>query len=193
MSLPRRFGRFARGFVSGVSEGSDPAGSEFDRSKPNFEDYLRTGVRRGENLRDALGVAWRSASEEWRRAEERRIREEQEEAIRREREFPFSETRRPEGEAGFGERMRERVRERVREDSGTPFKVRKYSPEILRAYDRLGLLPGAAPYEVDRKRRDMVKKFHPDRFTDPEKRVRAEKVTAEINAAHDLIARNSRR
>jgi curved DNA-binding protein CbpA len=44
--------------------------------------------------------------------------------------------------------------------------------------------------EVDRKRRELVKRFHPDRFSDPEKRVRAERVTAEINAAHDSIERH---
>jgi curved DNA-binding protein CbpA len=43
--------------------------------------------------------------------------------------------------------------------------------------------------EVDRKRRELVKRFHPDRFSDPEKRLRAERVTAEINAAHDAIER----
>jgi curved DNA-binding protein CbpA len=44
--------------------------------------------------------------------------------------------------------------------------------------------------EVDRKRRELVKRFHPDRFSDPEKRLRAERVTAEINAAHDTIERH---
>jgi curved DNA-binding protein CbpA len=44
--------------------------------------------------------------------------------------------------------------------------------------------------EVDKKRRELVKRFHPDRFSDPEKRVRAERVTAEINAAHDAIERH---
>ena len=47
--------------------------------------------------------------------------------------------------------------------------------------------------EVDRKRRDLVKKFHPDRFPDPDKRARAEKVTAEINAAHDTVERHATR
>jgi curved DNA-binding protein CbpA len=44
--------------------------------------------------------------------------------------------------------------------------------------------------EVDRKRRDLIKRFHPDRFSDPEKRVRAERLTAEINAAHDTVERH---
>jgi curved DNA-binding protein CbpA len=47
--------------------------------------------------------------------------------------------------------------------------------------------------EVDRKRRELVKKFHPDRFPDPEKRARAERLTAEINAAHDAIERHVQR
>lgn len=196
MSLPRRLGRFARGFVAGVSE--DSHASSYDPAKPSFEDYLRTSRRRSENLKDALGVAWRSASEEWRIREEQRIREEAEEREAYEREMrdrgsfgsPSSgyEQRPP----GFGERMRERVRDRVRDDS-QPFIPKKYSPEVLKAYDRLDLLPGTEFAEVDRKRREMVKKFHPDRFTDPDKRLRAERVTAEINAAYDLIKRSAGR
>jgi curved DNA-binding protein CbpA len=62
-------------------------------------------------------------------------------------------------------------------------------PGVLAAYNRLSLAPGAAMEEVDRKRRELVKRSHPDRFSDPEKRVRAERVTAEINAAHDTIER----
>ncbi|MGH3088649.1 MAG: J domain-containing protein, partial [Rubrobacteraceae bacterium] len=66
----------------------------------------------------------------------------------------------------------------------------KYPPEILRAYERLDLVPGTSLSEVDRKRREMIKKYHPDRFPDPDKRARAERVTAEINAAHDAIERH---
>jgi DnaJ-class molecular chaperone len=65
-----------------------------------------------------------------------------------------------------------------------------YPANVLAAYNRLGLAPGAPMDEVDRKRRELVKRFHPDRFSDPEKRVRAERVTAEINAAHDAIERH---
>ncbi|AHY45377.1 DnaJ domain [Rubrobacter radiotolerans] len=201
MSIPRRLGRFARGFVSGVSGGSSGLDG---RSRPGLEDYLRTSRQRGENLRDALNVAWRSAAEEWRRAEEARIKAE------REREQTlgrgsFEEDRR----SGLGDRMRERVREVYEEayreanrragqqrtggrnagDFASTFAGPKYSPEVLRAYERLDLMPGTSPVEVDRRRRELIKKFHPDRFTDPDKRVRAERVTAEINAAHDLILR----
>jgi curved DNA-binding protein CbpA len=65
----------------------------------------------------------------------------------------------------------------------------KYPSDVLAAYDRLGLVPGTSMEEVDKKRRELVKRFHPDRFSDPEKRARAERVTAEINAAHDAIER----
>lgn len=194
MSMSRRLGRFARGFVSGVSGGSQVGPP---RSPSGLEGYLRTSKRRGENLRDALEVAWRSASEEWRRAEEQRTREERENAERY-RDTPSDgsysqDYRRQSDGPGFGERVRDRARERIRDDSRPPFTIRKYSPEVLRAYERLGLLPGVDIAEVDRKRREMVKKFHPDRFTDHDKRVRAERVTAEINAAHDVIARNGGR
>jgi curved DNA-binding protein CbpA len=64
---------------------------------------------------------------------------------------------------------------------------------VLSAYERLGLVPGVPMEEVDRKRRDLVKKFHPDRFPEPDKRARAERLTAEINAAHDAIERHLQR
>ena len=51
-------------------------------------------------------------------------------------------------------------------------------------------MPGASIEEVDKKRRDLIKRYHPDRFSEPEKRVRAERITAEINAAHDAIERH---
>jgi DnaJ-domain-containing protein 1 len=67
---------------------------------------------------------------------------------------------------------------------------RRYPPGVLAAYYRLGLMPGASIEEVDRKRRELIKRYHPDRFSEPEKRARAERVTAEINAAHDTIERH---
>ncbi|MGH3148844.1 MAG: J domain-containing protein, partial [Rubrobacter sp.] len=74
--------------------------------------------------------------------------------------------------------------------SSTTFIPRPYPSNVLAAYDRLGLGPGAPMEEVDRKRRELVKRFHPDRFSDPDKRARAERVTAEINGAHDVIERH---
>jgi hypothetical protein len=126
-----------------------------------FRERLRISRERSEVLRGAFEAAWKGAAEEWRRAEERRAAE----------------------EAGAEQTSGWRP-------STTTFVPRRYPPNVLAAYDRLGLLPGASMEEVDRKRRELVKRFHPDRFSDPEKRVRAERVTAEINSAHDAIERH---
>jgi len=149
VSIPRRLGRLAQGFVSSLQEDE------------RFRERLRTSRERSEALRGAFEAAWKGASEEWRRAEERRAAEEA--AAQR--------------TSGW-------------RSANTTFVTRKYPPNVLAAYDRLGLVPGASMEEADRKRRDLVKRFHPDRFSDPEKRVRAERVTAEINAAHDAIERH---
>ena len=61
---------------------------------------------------------------------------------------------------------------------------------MLAAYNRLDLMPGTSIEEVDRKRRELVKRYHPDRFSEPGKRARAERITAEINASHDTIERH---
>jgi DnaJ-class molecular chaperone len=147
VSIPRRLGRLAQGFVSSLQEDE------------RFRERLRTSRERSEVLRGAFEAAWKGASEEWRRAEERRAAEE---AAQRTSGWRYA---------------------------TTTFVPRKYPPNVLAAYERLGLVPGASLEEADRKRRDLVKRFHPDRFSDPEKRVRAERVTAEINAAHDTIER----
>ena len=148
MSIPRRLGRLAQGFVSSLQEDE------------RFRERIRTSRERSEALRGAFEAAWKGASEEWRRAEERRAA--QEAAADR--------------TSGW-------------RSATTTFTPRKYPPNVLSAYDRLGLVPGASMEEVDRKRRELIKRFHPDRFSDPEKRARAERVTSEINAAHDAIER----
>ncbi len=51
-------------------------------------------------------------------------------------------------------------------------------------------MPGASIEEVDKKRRELIKRYHPDRFSEPEKRAQAERVASEINAAHDTIERH---
>jgi DnaJ-class molecular chaperone len=126
-----------------------------------FRETLRPVRERGEALRGAFEAAVRGASEEWRAAEERRARER---------------TSNPDGG-------------RTR-PSSTTFAPRRHPPGVLAAYDRLGLMPGASIEEVDKKRRELIKRYHPDRFSDPEKRARAERVTAQINAAHDTIERH---
>ena len=161
MSIPRRLGRLASGFLSNLQEDE------------RVRQRLRTGRERGETLRGAFEAALRGAQEEMRRAEERR---------RAEGGSPGSSSA---GSArqGFGNRASAWA-------SSPTFAPLKYPPSVLAAYERLGLIPGVPMEEVDRKRRDLVKKFHPDRFPDPDKRARAEKVTAEINAAHDAIERH---
>lgn len=158
MSIPRRLGRLAQGFVSSL------------QTDDRFRERLVRGRERSEALRDAFEAAWRGASEEWRRAEERRMAEEA-----------------AEHNGGTG---RAQGRSSSWRDAATTFTPLGYPSAVLAAYNRLGLAPGASMDEVDRKRRELVKRFHPDRFSDPEKRVRAERVTAEINAAHDTIERH---
>ena len=159
MSIPRRLGRLAQGFVSSLQEDE------------RFRERLRSSRERSETLRDAFEAAWKGASEEWRRAEERRDAEETASS----------------GEAGGpGPQSRPSGRRR----SSTTFIPRRYPSGVLAAYNRLGLSPGAPMEQVDRKRRELVKRFHPDRYSDADKRARAERVTAEINAAHDAIERH---
>jgi DnaJ-domain-containing protein 1 len=156
VSIPRRLGRLAQGFVSSL------------QTDDRFRERLVRGRERSEAIRDAFEAAWRGASEEWRRAEERRTAEE---AAQR------SGSRTEDRNSGW-------------RSAATTFAPLSYPANVLAAYNRLGLAPGTSMDEVDRKRRELVKRFHPDRFSDPEKRVRAERVTAEINAAHDAIERH---
>ncbi len=155
MSIPRRLGRLAQGFVSSLQEDE------------RFRERLRASRERSEVLRSAFEAAWKGASEEWRRAEERRATEEA-----------------ATGEEGRGPRTS------GWRSASTTFIPRRYPAEVLAAYNRLGLAPGSSMEDVDRKRRELVKRFHPDRFSDPDKRIRAERITAEINAAHDAIERH---
>ena len=165
MSIPRRLGRLASGFLSTLQEDE------------RVRQRLRTGRERTETLRGAFEAALRGAQEELRRAEERRAAE------GRSTDSASSETRE---RRSFGNRASGWT-------ASPTFAPLKYPPNVLSAYDRLGLVPGVPMDEVDRKRRELVKRFHPDRFSDPDKRARAERVTAEINAAHDAIERHAKR
>ncbi len=161
MSIPRRLGRLARGFVSNIND---------DR----LRETVRVGRERGETLKGALGAAWRGAAEEWRSAAEERAFEEQNQAA-----------------AGRSAgRARERWSEARWTASSPRFTPRQYPPYVLAAYHRLGLGAGSSLEEANRKRRELVKRYHPDRFVEPEQRARAERLTAEINAAHDVIERH---
>jgi DnaJ-domain-containing protein 1 len=127
-----------------------------------FRETLRAGRERGEALRGAFEAGLRGASEEWRAAERRRAAEERRTAS---------------GEQPSG-------------GWSSAFPPRRYQPNVLAAYNRLGLVPGASIEEADKKRRELIKRYHPDRFSEPEQRARAERITAEINAAHDTIERH---
>ena len=161
MSIPRRLGRLARGFVSNIND---------DR----LRETVRVGRERGETLKDALGAAWRGAAEEWRSAAEERA---------------FGEQNRATAERSAG-RTRERWSEARWTASSPRFTPRQYPPHVLAAYHRLGLGAGSSLDEANRKRRELVKRYHPDRFAEPGQRARAERLTAEINAAHDVIERH---
>lgn len=174
--MPRRLGRLARGFVINLQDDA------------RFRDAMRAGRERGETLRDTFGgafeAAWRGAAEEWQAAQEERERRETGEA------GPAGErTTTGGGSAGAGPTGGRGDYGSWR-TSSTTFRPRRYPPEVVTAYNKLGLIPGANLEDVSRKRRDLVKRYHPDRFTDPDKRARAERKTAEINAAHDAIARH---
>ncbi|MGB3682463.1 MAG: J domain-containing protein [Rubrobacteraceae bacterium] len=176
MSIPRRLGRLARGFVLNLQED--------DR----FRETLRVGRERGETLRDSFGdafsAAWRGAAEEWNAAEEERKASEEQpgtdgESSGKSSSGDGSSRNRSSGRSSYWQRA-----------SSTTFTPRKYPLPVLQAYERLGLDTGANLEEVNRKRRELVKRYHPDRFSDPDKRVRAERLTSGINAAHDTITRH---
>jgi DnaJ-domain-containing protein 1 len=152
VSLGRRLGRLARGFVSNISD-------------ERLRETIGIGRERSETLKGAFQAAWRGATEEWRAAEERASRERASEE--RASEEPVNEWY----------------------SSSTRYAPKKYPPNVITAYQRLNLGPGTNLEEVNRKRRELVKRYHPDRFVDSEQRKRAERLTAEINAAHDTIER----
>lgn len=132
-----------------------------------LRETIRVGRERGETLKGAFEAARRGFTEEWRAAEERTAKEEpQEERAGRVSGY-------------WSEAWRAAPR----------YVPKKYPPEVLVAYHKLGLSPGSSLEEANRKRRELVKLHHPDRFADPTQRERAERLTAEINAAHDVIER----
>ena len=156
MSIPRRLGRLARGFVLNLND-------------ERLRETIRIGRERGETLKDALGAAWRGAAEEWRSATEER-----------------ASGSRASGYRVFEERVSGRRAHGWR-DSSARYTPKMFPLDVLAAYHRLGLDAGSSLEDVRRRRRELIKRCHPDRFVDPEQRKRAERLTAEINAAHDII------
>ena len=125
-----------------------------------LKETMRVGRERGETLKGAFEAAWRSATEEWRTAQ------------------ASAEERASEARA-YGWRS-----------SSPLYTPKKFPPDVITAYHLLDLGAGSPLEEVRKRRRELVKRHHPDRFVNPEQRRRAEKLTAEINAAHDIIERH---
>jgi len=151
VSLGRRLGRLARGFVSNIDD-------------ERLRETIRTGRERSETLRDALGAAWRGAAEEWRAATEERASKEAPGAR-------GSST----GRARWSEAWSE-ARQRA---ASQPYTPRKYPPEVLSAYHRLGLgagsslLSGRGKQEAPRARQALP--------PGPVRRPRAEKARREVD------------
>lgn len=61
------------------------------------------------------------------------------------------------------------------------------SDNIERYYIALGLRPGASPDEVRQAYRDLVKVWHPDRFSDDRLKQKAEEKLKEINEAYNSL------
>ncbi|MGH1396925.1 MAG: J domain-containing protein [Trichormus sp.] len=59
--------------------------------------------------------------------------------------------------------------------------------DINDAYEILGLKPGASQVEIKRAYRQLVKIWHPDRFTNSPQKQQAEAKIKQINAAYNLL------
>ncbi len=60
-------------------------------------------------------------------------------------------------------------------------------PELNRCYEILGLKVGALPAEVKQAYRELAKLWHPDRFSDPQQKLRAEEQIKKINQAYQAL------
>jgi curved DNA-binding protein CbpA len=60
-------------------------------------------------------------------------------------------------------------------------------PDVYHAYSILGLSIGASQDEIKQAYRDLVKIWHPDRFTDVEQKLQAEEKIKQINAAYEKL------
>ena len=59
--------------------------------------------------------------------------------------------------------------------------------DINHAYEILGLTPGASQGQVKQAYRQLVKIWHPDRFSDPQQKQEAEAKIKDINVAYNQL------
>lgn len=142
---------------------------EDEQLNERVRETIRSGRESSESLKHAVGAAWRGAAEEWRTSSEEQ------------------------SNSGLGDGQSSDAKTEAGARQRRNWIPRRYPPEVLSAYERLGLDTGTNIEEVHRKRRELVKRYHPDRFSDSEKRAKAERLTAQINAAHDTIRRHEGR
>ena len=84
--------------------------------------------------------------------------------------------------------LKQQLRNRDAEKSPKPAKKQASS----KAYETLGIAPGATMKEIKKAYQALIQKYHPDRVADmgPELKDVAEKRTKEINAAYEELKRS---
>lgn len=69
----------------------------------------------------------------------------------------------------------------------TEYELQEMKQLVLNAFDVLGIDINASPAEIKKAYRDLIKKHHPDKYTDKLSKEEAEKRTREINTAKEFI------
>ena len=128
---------------------------------------------------------------EWAREEERREKQERERRQRQEREWAREEERREKQEREWAreEEKFRREEKKFYEEWDRIFEelLNKIStPDIERYYKILGVSKDATLYEIKKRYRELVLKFHPDRCTDKKT---AERKFKKIVEAYEIIIR----
>ena len=61
----------------------------------------------------------------------------------------------------------------------------------MNPYEVLGIKPGASEEEIKAAYKELVKKYHPDKYIDNPLADLAEKKLQEVNEAYDMLMKNS--